>query len=268
MADETRDRLLRYNQAVPRYTSYPTAPHFKAVDTDAAHREWLGALPPGEAVSLYFHIPFCAQLCWFCGCHTKITRRYAPVRDYIAQLRREIAMVSAAMRTAPPVRHIHFGGGSPSIMAHDDFIDFMALVRGSFNVAPDAEIAVEMDPRHAGEVKIAACAKAGVTRMSFGVQDFDEKILTAVNRPQPFSCTYDAVLLCREYGIGGINMDFMYGLPFQTMDTMRRTMDIALALMPDRLSLFGYAHVPWMKKHMRLIPERALPGPELRYELF
>ncbi len=268
MNDQVRERLLRYNQAVPRYTSYPTAPHFKAVEGDATHREWLGALPAGDAVSLYFHIPFCPQLCWFCGCHTKVTRRYAPVLDYIGQLRREIDMVSATMRNTPPVTHIHFGGGSPSIMAHDDFMDFIALLRDRFNILPGAEIAMEIDPRHASEVKIAAYAKSGVTRMSFGVQDFDEKVLTAVNRAQPFSCTYDAVRLCREYGLNGINMDFMYGLPFQTMNTMRRTMDIALALAPDRISLFGYAHVPWMKKHMRLIPERALPDPELRYELF
>lgn len=269
MGPENRDILLKYDKLVPRYTSYPTAPHFQPGFGGADYARWLADLPESAKLSLYLHVPFCPKLCWFCGCHTKITRRYAPVEEYAGLLKREIEMTAAAIGPGKRiVSHVHFGGGSPSMLAPADFGALCDALRACFDIAPHAEIAVEIDPRQSGEAKIATYAKHGVNRASFGVQDFDAEVLAAVNRQQPFHCTYEAVKTCRDYGIDGINMDFMYGLPHQTVDTMRRAMDYAAGMAPDRIALFGYAHVPWMKKHMRLIPEQALPDAPARLDLF
>ena len=164
--------------------------------------------------------------------------------------------------------NIHFGGGSPTMLSAVDFSRLMSCVRDVFNVSKDAEIAIEIDPRQMSEAKAASYAKAGVTRASLGVQDFDQKVLQAVNRAQPFHASYETVTVLREYEINKINLDLIYGLPHQTTKTIKKTAEYALLLKPDRIALFGYAHVPWMKKHMRLIPAQALPDALTRLELF
>lgn len=262
-----KQTILRHDRPLPRYTSYPTAPRFAGGFDAESYAGWLAEIPAGGALSLYLHVPFCPKLCWFCGCHTKITQRYAPVEDYTHLMLREIDM-TAPLIPAAGVSHIHFGGGSPSMLLPDDFSKVMERLRTGFIFNSDAEIAIEIDPRQAGLEKIAAYAANGVNRVSFGVQDFDQTVLAAVNRVQPFDTVYRAVSQCRDHGITGINMDFMYGLPHQTTDSMRRMIDQAATMMPDRISLFGYAHVPWMKKHMRLIPAQSLPGAAARYDLF
>lgn len=259
--------ILRHDRPLPRYTSYPTAPRFAGGFDGESYAEWLADIPAGGTMSLYLHVPFCPKLCWFCGCHTKITQRYAPVEDYTHLMLREIEM-TAPMIGAAGVSHIHFGGGSPSMLLPDDFARLMERLRTSFIFHGDAEVAIEIDPRQAGSEKIAAYAANGVNRVSFGVQDFDQTVLAAVNRTQSFDTVYRAVTQCRESGITGINMDLMYGLPHQTVDSVRRMIDQAATMMPDRISLFGYAHVPWMKKHMRLIPAHLLPDAAARYDLF
>lgn len=244
---------------VPRYTSYPTAPHFDASVTAQTFRGWLEDLPRGEPVSLYFHIPFCDSLCWFCGCHTSVVNSYAPVRAYAGLLLKELDIVAAALGSGRPVSHIHFGGGSPTILSAGDIDRLTGAIRERFAVQPDAEFAVEIDPRGLSRETIDAFARAGVNRASVGVQDVNPLIQRAVNRWQPIAVTRDAVTRLRAVGITALNIDLMYGLPHQSVADVRTTIDRAVELAPQRLAVFGYAHVPQMKRHQQLIDAITLP---------
>ncbi|MBF0562773.1 MAG: oxygen-independent coproporphyrinogen III oxidase [Alphaproteobacteria bacterium] len=258
----------KYDLRLPRYTSYPTAPHFsKAVDS-TVYGGWLAGLAPEAEVSLYLHIAYCAELCWFCGCHTKITRRYAPVEDYLAAVLAEVDLVAERLPGRMTARHVHFGGGSPTILHGEDFSRVITHLRERFALAPDAEIAVELDPRTADEAYVAAMAAAGVTRTSIGVQDFNDTVQRAINRIQPLERIEQVVLWLRRHGITEINMDLVYGLPYQTTASVVEMIDLAVGLRPRRISLFGYAHVPWMKKHQRLIPEAVLPNIQERWDQY
>ena len=265
MRDRTGEFLNKYDRRVPRYTSYPTAPHFGAEVDAAAYRRWLAALDEAAPLSLYVHVPFCDTLCWFCGCHTKIVRRHKPVEAYQALLQREIDLVAAALGTRRSVCHLHFGGGSPTILTPKEFGALFAQLRGHFDILPEADIAVEIDPRGLEPALVPALAACGVNRASIGLQDLDPKVQAAVNRVQSFEETARVIEDLRANGIASINIDLMYGLPHQDVDGVRATIDAALRLAPERVCLFGYAHVPWMKKHQRLIEEAALPGPEARF---
>jgi len=253
---------------VPRYTSYPTAPHFHAGVTGETFREWLEALPAGMPLSLYVHVPFCDTLCWFCGCHTKIVNTYSPLVSYLDYLGREIDRVAEIVGPGHPVTHIHWGGGSPTMLTPDDVKRLAARLRSRFEVAPDAEFAIEIDPRGLADEMIAALAVAGVNRASIGVQDCDEKVQRAINRIQPFEVTESAVTRLRAAGITALNIDLIYGLPYQTQGHVARTIEQVLTLEPDRLAVFGYAHVPHFKKHMQLIPTESLPDGEERMAQF
>jgi oxygen-independent coproporphyrinogen-3 oxidase len=258
--------LQRYDAPVPRYTSYPTAPHFhEGVDAEV-YRDWLGRISPDERVSLYLHVPFCTRMCWYCGCHTKVVRQYRPVGDYAAVLDREIALVADAVSKGPEVSHVHWGGGTPTMLSPEDFSALMSALRERFDFAGDAEVAVEIDPRTLTRDKAVALARAGVTRASLGVQDFNEIVQQAINRLQPFEMSAEVVEWLRGAGIEAINFDLMYGLPHQTVDLVLHSVDLAVELAPDRLALFGYAHVPWMKKHQQMIDEATLPGAEERLQ--
>jgi oxygen-independent coproporphyrinogen-3 oxidase len=263
-----KDAVLKYDRAVPRYTSYPPAPVFQSDFPKDTHKDWLSSLPDGANLSLYAHIPYCTQLCHYCGCFTHITGRYAPVEDYAHILKREIQIKGNFMGRRHRVTHLHFGGGSPTLLREEDFRMIMTAFRESFDFAPDAEIAVEVDPRAMTPSLAATYAETGVNRISLGVQDFDMKVMTAVNRVQPFDVVYRAVQMLRDAGIQSFNFDFIYGLPYQTVRSLTRSMDYALLMKPDRIAMYGYAHVPWKKKNMRLIPEDALPDASLRYDLF
>ncbi len=254
-----RTILERYDRRVPRYTSYPTAPHFHAGISADTYLRWLAAIGSESPLSLYFHVPFCHEMCWYCGCHTKIVRRYEPVGGYAATMAEEVKLIGSAIRANPPVTHMHWGGGTPTILSVADFSGLMDTIRARFSVAPDAEIAVEMDPRTVTEEMVAGLAKAGVTRASLGVQDFSDRVQSAINRIQPYEMTERVVGWLRAAGIAGINFDLMYGLPHQTVEDVRRSADLTAELQPDRVAVFGYAHVPWMKTHMRMIPDDALP---------
>ncbi len=262
------DALLRENQKVPRYTSYPTAPHFTSNVGHETVTGWISDLADNSSLSLYFHVPFCRKMCWYCGCNTRATRRYSPVTGFLDHLFQEIDLVGHTLAGRGKVSHIHFGGGSPSMLQPDDFSALMRAVRNTFTVDKRAEIAIELDPREVSEAKVAAYALAGVNRASLGIQDFHADVQAAINRRQPFPTVYDAVKRLRDYGIRDINMDLLYGLPQQTTAHMVENIDFAVALDPSRISLFGYAHVPWMKKHMRLIEEAALPGGAERLSQF
>jgi oxygen-independent coproporphyrinogen-3 oxidase len=252
--------LKRYDRGVPRYTSYPTAAQFHDGIGRGDYAEWLGALPAGAALSLYLHIPFCNSLCWFCGCHTKVVARHAPVTDYLDVLLREIGLVGDALGAPRPLGHLHFGGGSPSLLTPAELLRTVDSIDRCFALQDDTSFAIEIDPRTADRASIRAWAGAGATRASLGVQDFTPEVQRAVNRVQSLADTARVVDWLRRAGIAQINIDLMYGLPYQSVAGLERTVRKTLALAPDRLALFGYAHVPWLKRHQRLIPEEALPG--------
>lgn len=256
--------LQIYSAHVPRYTSYPTAPHFHTGVDAGAYGAWLGELAPGTPLSLYLHIPFCDTLCWFCACHTTVVNHYGPVRDYLESLMQEIRLAAGLLKGRHPVSHIHFGGGSPTMLAGKDMRQLNQLLRDSFDVVPGAEIAIEIDPRGFGPGQADALAACGITRASIGVQDCDPKVQQAINRLQSPFDTRNAVRLLRDRGIDRINLDLVYGLPYQTLIGLEHNLELALALQPGRIALFGYAHVPFFKKHQALIPQEALPDVEER----
>ncbi|GAB0117013.1 oxygen-independent coproporphyrinogen III oxidase [Acidisoma sp. 7E03] len=258
------DLIARYDGRVPRYTSYPTAPHFHPGIGAETYAEWLAALPEGQSVSLYLHVPFCERLCLYCGCNTAVMRREAPKRAYATQLMAEIETVTALIGRRVEVRQIHWGGGTPTAMPPDCLTTIMAHIRQRFAVAPDAEVAIEVDPTTLSEACLAAMRQMGVNRASVGVQDFDEGVQAAIGRQQSFEETAAAIAGLRRIGVGSINLDLIYGLPRQTEGSVIRTARQAIGLGAERAAVFGYAHVPWMKKHQALIPETSLPGATAR----
>lgn len=251
--------LAQYSRPVPRYTSYPTAPHFHAGIGNSEYASWLSALPAETDLSLYVHIPFCDRLCWFCGCHTKQVLRYDPIAAYLPSVHKEMDTVADHLDGRGRVTALHFGGGSPSMLQSGDLFELIGRVRWRYNIARDFEFSIEIDPNDMTEDRYDALAAAGVTRISVGVQDFNPAVQQAINRFQTFEQTRAVVEGMRQRGIRSVNLDVLYGLPHQTVASVEATIDQALAMQPDRLALFGYAHVPWMKKHQRLIDETSLP---------
>ena len=258
----------KYDRPVPRYTSYPTAPHFSDEVGEVEYRQWLNGLSADEPLSLYIHVPFCASMCWFCGCNTKVVARYAPIAKYVGFVLEEMALLAAALPQRMKVAHVHWGGGSPTMLVPQDWQRMVQEIHRHFDLTPDAELAVELDPRTATEEYVAELAKAGVSRVSIGVQDFDPKVQEAINRIQPYDMTADVVGWLRKAGITAINMDLMYGLPHQTVLSVVDQVDLAVSLNPQRIALFGYAHVPWMKTHQKQIDEAVLPDGKARWEQF
>lgn len=253
-------------ERLPRYTSYPTAPHFSPAIGADSYARWLAELPAGASASLYLHVPFCREMCWYCGCHTQIVRRDELVAAYQRTLRSEIGLVAEIIGRRIKVEHIHFGGGTPTIMAPDAFAELMSAIRQAFFVLPSGEIAVEIDPRTLTADMVEAMRLSGVNRASLGVQSFDPVVQRAINRVQSYEQTASVVDMLRRAGIAGINFDLIYGLPHQTVASCLDTVRHALALAPDRFSVFGYAHVPAFKKHQRMINEGVLPDGIARHD--
>lgn len=260
--------LLSPDARLPRYTSYPTAPHFHAGINAAIYRGWLAEIPCDMPLSLYLHVPFCDTLCWFCGCHTKVVNTYSPVSAYMDALVREIETVADVLGDGRLVTHIHFGGGSPTILSPEDIDRLSALLHRHFAIAPDAETAIEIDPRGLKDETIAALARLGVNRASIGVQDFATDVQKAINRIQTYECTKDAIDRLRAAGIRDLNIDLIYGLPHQTDAGLKETIEKSLTFRPGRFAIFGYAHVPHFKAHQRLIDEGTLPRAAERVEQF
>lgn len=260
---------LKYaTRAVPRYTSYPTAPHFDVGFGADIYAEWLQSVDPLVPISLYLHVPFCQSMCHYCGCYTKITKKEKPLQDYADMLVREIALVASKLPDQQLVSHIHWGGGTPSILPRDAFLRVVDVVKAHFTFTSDIEHAIELDPRTVNPELAQTLHLAGINRASLGVQDFDLKVQEAVGRVQPYAIVKASVEALRAVGIEEINLDLMYGLPHQTRETIRNSIDLTASLNPTRLALFGYAHVPWMKKHQRLIKEELLPDAQERIALF
>jgi oxygen-independent coproporphyrinogen-3 oxidase len=259
--------LHNYGEArLPRYTSYPTAPLFSAAIDKNAYADWLSALSANEPISLYLHVPFCRSMCWYCGCHTTISGRDEPIASYLEVLRREIEMVASQLGRRQPVKYVHFGGGTPTIMKPAQFISLIDLLSDRFDVVEDAELAIEIDPRTITREMLAALQESGINRASLGVQTFDPKVQQSINRIQSLECTAETVAGLRRAGVQRINFDLIYGLPNQTVRSCVETVTTALTMKPDRLAVFGYAHVPDIKKHQRLIDSKALPDSSTRIE--
>ncbi|WP_192357066.1 oxygen-independent coproporphyrinogen III oxidase [Mesorhizobium mediterraneum] len=255
----------RLGENVPRYTSYPTAPHFHPGVDAAVQKGWLEALEGGDEISLYLHIPYCDRLCWFCACHTKQTRHYEPVTAFLRSLHAEIVTIAGHVRGKASVRAIHFGGGSPTMLKPEDMVALGTVLRDNFDFLPNTKISVEIDPNDMDDARLDALAEIGMTRASLGVQDFDPKVQKAINREQSFLQTKTVVDGVRSRGVESVNLDLLYGLPHQTRESVCSTLAQALTLEPDRMALFGYAHVPWFKKHQTMIDEAWLPGPTERF---
>lgn len=250
----------------PRYTSYPSAVQFSAQIGEAEERQWLAGLAVDEPVSLYVHVPFCRRLCWYCGCNTRAVNRPEPVTDYTTELAREIRLVSQAIGQTLAASALHLGGGSPDSLSLDDLDRLFLAIRSAFDLTPDATLAAELDPAHVSPMWIARAARHGLNRASLGVQTFSPAVQLATNRLQSFETVADIVSSLRGAGIGSINLDLMYGLPRQTTGDVLTSIEQALSLAPERLAVFGYAHVPWMKSHQRLIQTEDLPGPAERLD--
>ncbi len=251
--------LVLAERSAPRYTSYPTAPHFSNSIGDAEMRAWLARLDPGASLSLYFHVPFCTAICAYCGCHTKALRQDAPLDLYAQTLNSEIALAARATR-ARRVTSIHWGGGTPGILGSSRFAAIVSVLRENFELAAVIEHAIELDPRSLDADLVETLAAAGVTRASIGVQDFNAHVQQASGRIQPYETVARAVSLLRGAGIAAINLDLMYGLPKQSVEDAAHTASLAASLKPQRLAVFGYAHVPWFKSNQKLIDAAALPG--------
>ena len=258
--------VKKYSASVPRYTSYPTAPHFHPEVDQSVFSGWLKALSAGDSLSLYIHIPFCDRLCWFCACHTKHTLKYEPIESYLKSLFREITLIGGKVSGAAKVSAVHWGGGSPTMLKPGDMIELMEQLRANFTFADDVEISIEMDPNDLDEPRYDALSVIGMTRASLGVQDFAEDVQKAINRPQSFEQTKSVVDAVRARGVKSVTCDILYGLPHQTLESIEATVHSIISLKPDRVALFGYAHVPWMKKHQTMISEDALPDCELRLQ--
>jgi oxygen-independent coproporphyrinogen III oxidase len=264
------DLLRRIDKPGPRYTSYPTAPLFSTEFTWKDFLEEIGRTnrdADTTDLSLYLHLPFCDTLCYFCGCTMIVTRNRERIRQYTGYLKREIELVARHISASRIVTQLHWGGGTPSYLEPDEIADLAGHLKTFFTRAPDIEAGVEIDPRGLTYEHMAALREAGFNRVSMGVQDFNEKVQDAVNRIQPESITRQAVEWSRQLGFSSINIDLIYGLPHQTVETFNETLDSIIDISPERLAVFNFAHVPWLKKHQQLIRPGDLPPPDLKLEI-
>jgi len=262
------DLVKKYNVAGPRYTSYPPATKFTDTLTWSELAERILENNRTERdLSLYFHIPFCETLCWFCGCTTVITLNHGLGQTYINYLEKEMAQMSTLLNQRRKVVQLHWGGGSPTFLSPDEIRRLGDIIRRHSTFAGDYEAGVEIDPRRLTRDHVVALRDAGFNRASFGVQDFDPQVQQAVHRIQPQAMTQQALEWARELGFTSINFDLIYGLPHQTVESFNRTLDIVLSMEPDRLAVFSYAHVPWVKPAQKILEQKILPTPEVKLEL-
>jgi len=267
MSSTTLELLQKYSVPGPRYTSYPTAPYFSTAFSEADWIDALSAPAADRGLSLYAHIPFCDSLCYYCGCNMVATRDYSKTQPYLATLEREMARTAQQVDPARLVRQLHWGGGTPTYLNPDDIRRLMAMMRQHFTLADDAEISCEVDPRELTRAHLEALRESGFNRLSFGVQDMDPDVQQAVNRIQSEFLIQQVLDWSRELGFSSINLDLIVGLPKQTVASFRRTLERVTEWSPDRLAVFAYAHVPWLKKHQNLIREADLPDSATRLGL-
>lgn len=261
-------RLGLFDARVPRYTSYPPANHFSDQAGSDNMGDWLASVQGGQEVSLYVHVPFCRRLCWFCACRTQGTSSAAPVEAYVDTLSAELRLVGQRLAPGMRLSRLHWGGGTPTLLTPEAITRLAREITRLAPFAPGAEFSVEIDPNEIDDARLDALAEAGMTRASVGVQDFDADIQATIGRDQSFGITRRAIEGLRDRGVSSVNIDLLYGLPLQTVETLSETVQKVLSLAPDRIALYGYAHVPWMARRQSLIPSDTLPHPEERLSLF
>jgi len=261
-------RLGLFDARVPRYTSYPTAPHFGASVGPQHFTNWVRQIEPGSEISLYLHVPFCRRLCWFCACRTQGTTSDAPVRAYAETLKAEIALLARHLPEGVRLGHLHWGGGTPTLLPPDVIADLASTVFAMAPLAAGGEFSVEIDPNEIDDARLDALAAAGMNRASIGVQDFDPEIQKTIGRDQSYEITAAAAQAIRARGVKSLNADILFGLPHQSRERISQSVQKLLTLSPDRVALYGYAHVPWMSRRQQMIPSDAMPTPQERLKLF
>lgn len=266
----SRELLAKYAKPGPRYTSYPTAPvwspDFGPEQARSLYRK-NNAADPGP-LALYVHLPYCSSLCWYCGCHVKISRNKQVVEPYLQALDKELELVSAYWSPERQISQMHWGGGTPTYLSPGQIEQLVEMVESRVAFAPGAELSIEVDPRVTTLEHLQALRRCGFNRLSMGVQDFNSQVQEAVHRVQGFAATRSLIENARRLGFTSINIDLMYGLPYQSVDSFQETLYQVDALDPDRLALFNYAHVPWLKPAQKLIKPETLPDPESKLQIF
>lgn len=263
--------LRKYSTPGPRYTSYPSAPLFSPRFGPKEYRDEIvrtNAADVRSPLSLYVHLPFCDTLCYFCGCTMKVTHSRTQISEYNEYVKKEVDMIAPMIAPGREVVQLHWGGGTPSYLSPDEILDLGNYIKDRFHYTDDIEAGVEIDPRGLTYEHMKAFRDVGFNRVSMGVQDFNVKVQEAVNRLQSEEIIRDGVEWSRQLGFQSINLDLIYGLPYQTVETFAETVDTIIELSPDRIAVFNYAHVPWLKPHQRVIDENTLPTPEAKLEIF
>lgn len=261
-------RLGLFDARVPRYTSYPTAPHFGTDIGPTEFASWIQSIPPDSEISLYVHVPFCRRLCWFCACRTQGTTSNDPVLAYVGTLLQEIKLLSEHLPAGVRLKRLHWGGGTPTLLPADEITRLAAAILDVAPLAESGEFSVEIDPNEIDAPRLDALADAGMNRASIGVQDFDPQIQQTIGRIQSYDLTRDVADMVRAKGITSLNADILYGLPHQNGRRITESVQKLLSLSPDRVALYGYAHVPWMSRRQQMIPSDSMPTPEERLQLF
>jgi len=260
--------LEKYNRPGPRYTSYPTAPVWKddfgPKDLEASFAR---ADALGTPLSLYMHLPFCESLCLFCACNVSIQKDKSVAIPYLGALKKEIEHVAGFVATKRPVIQFHWGGGTPTYLSPAQLEDLFAYTRQRFSFAPDAEIGLEVDPRVTSRAHLESLRRLGFNRLSMGIQDFEPKVQETIHRVQPYELTRDLISAARQLGFESISVDLIYGLPYQTAETFKATIDQVLRLRPDRVAMFSYAHVPWLRKQQGAFATHLPEGRE-KFQIF
>ncbi|MDG1738133.1 MAG: oxygen-independent coproporphyrinogen III oxidase [Paracoccaceae bacterium] len=257
-----------FDAKVPRYTSYPTAPHFSNDVDPNKFGQWIKAIPQGSEISLYLHVPFCRRLCWFCACRTQGTTSVEPVKAYLETLKQELRILRNKLPADVSLSRLHWGGGTPTLMSADMMTELANAVLEVAPLSENAEFSVEIDPNEIDDSRLDALAAAGMNRASVGIQDFNEEIQATIGRMQSYEITRSAIEKIRARGIHSLNADILYGLPNQTNERITESVQKLLSLSPDRVALYGYAHVPWMARRQNMIPSDQLPTPQERLQLF
>ncbi|MEV9616311.1 oxygen-independent coproporphyrinogen III oxidase [Aliarcobacter butzleri] len=261
-------KFVKYSKPGPRYTSYPTAPEFSETFTQNDLKEFYKNQSDDRPLSLYIHMPFCRSACYFCGCNTIFTSKEDKKTRYIEYLKKELDILKNHLNTKRVVTQMHFGGGTPTFFSPSQLEVVITAIKEIFpNFSPDAEISCEVDPRYFTVEHMNVLKAGGCNRLSFGVQDLDEEVQKTIHRIQPFELTQNVIKIAREAGIHSINTDLIYGLPYQTRESFKKTLEQMITLNTDRFAVFNYAHVPWLMKTMRKFDETTFPKPEVKLEM-
>lgn len=261
-------KFVKYSKPGPRYTSYPTAPEFSETFTQEDLKEYYKKQSDDRALSLYIHMPFCRSACYFCGCNTIFTSKEDKKTRYIEYLKKELNILKNHLNTKRVVTQMHFGGGTPTYFSPSQLEEVITAIKEIFpNFSSDAEISCEVDPRYFTVEHMNVLKAGGCNRLSFGVQDLDEEVQKTIHRIQPFELTQNVIKIAREAGIHSVNTDLIYGLPFQTRESFKKTLEKMITLNTDRFAVFNYAHVPWLMKTMRKFDETTFPKPQEKLEM-